>query len=146
MAETSSPRAEFKPDGVPATGTSGSNEAPALSSSAALARFEFEPGRGNEGTKILMVEWEEDAEGGVNKSGDWEVSWEGKKTVLSARDGAEGKLHRIYFMLGPGIHVPPVVKLAQAGGKVIQTNPLPAIFPAELGASAIAAGKLGVLV
>jgi len=43
------------------------------------------------------------------------------------------------------VSIPPVVKLAQAGGKVIQTNPLPAIFPAELGASATTAGKLGVL-
>jgi len=116
-----------------------------LSSSKALARFEFEPGRANEGTKILMVEWEDDTEEGSNNLGDWEVSWEGKKTVLSAKDGAEGSLHRIYFLLGPGISIPPVVKLAQTGGKVIQTNPLPAIFPAELGASATAAGKLGVL-
>ena len=91
-----------------------------------------------------MVEWEADTEEG-SKTGDWEVSWEGKKTVLSARDGAEGTLHRIYFLLGPGVSIPPVVKLAQAGGEVIKTNPLPAIFPPELGASAIAAGKLGVL-
>jgi hypothetical protein len=145
MAESSSPRLDFEPDGIPTTAASSHDQAPALSSSTALARFEFEPGRANEGTKILMVEWEDDAEDGSNNLGDWEVSWEGKKTVLSARDGAEGKLHRIYFLLGPGVSIPPVVKLAQAGGKVIQTNPLPAIFPAELGASATAAGKLGVL-
>jgi hypothetical protein len=144
MAETPSPRLDFEPDGIPATAAS-SHPAPALSSSTALARFEFEPGRANEGTKILMVEWEDDAEDGSNNLGDWEVSWEGKTTVLSARDGADGKLHRIYFLLGPGVTIPPVVKLAQKGGKVIQTNPLPAIFPAELGASATAAGKLGVL-
>jgi len=143
MAESSSPRAEFKSDGIPATESN--NKAPALSSSTALARFEFEPGRGNEGTKILMVEWEEDSDDGKSKPGDWEVSWEGKKTVLSARDGTEGRLHRIYFLLGPGISIPPVVKLAQAGEKTIQTNPLPAIFPAELGVSATTAGKLGVL-
>lgn len=144
-ASVSSHRLNFEPDGIPTTAASSQVQAPALSSSTALARFEFEPGRANEGTKILMVEWEDDAEEGANNLGDWEVSWEGKKTVLSARDGAEGKLHRIYFLLGPGVTIPPVVKLAQAGGKVIQTNPLPAIFPAELGASATAAGKLGVL-
>lgn len=147
MAETSSsPRLDFEPDGIPTTSASSGSEqaAPALSSSTALARFEFEPGRANEGTKILMVEWEDD-EAGSSNSGDWEVSWEGKTTVLSAKDGAEDKLHRIYFLLGPGISIPPVVKLAQDGGRVIQTNPLPAIFPAELGASATAAGKLGVL-
>lgn len=144
MSETSSQRLDFEPDGIPTTSTS-SHPAPALSSSTALARFEFEPGRANEGTKILMVEWEDDADEASSTLGDWEVSWEGKSTVLPARDGADGKLHRIYFMLGPGITIPPVVKLAQQGGKVIQINPLPAIFPAELGASATAAGKLGVL-
>ena len=35
-------------------------ESPSLSSSNALARFEFEPGKGKNGTKVLMVEWEED--------------------------------------------------------------------------------------
>ena len=144
MAETSSLKRDFEPDGIPTTTSSSEAQAPALSSSKALARFEFEPGRSNEATKILMVEWEDDTESGTSP-GDWEVSWDGKKTTLSARDGAEGSLHRIYFLLGPGVSIPPVVKLAQAGGKVIQTNPLPAIFPAELGASATAAGKLGVL-
>lgn len=145
MATTAaSPRLDFEPDGIPTTAAGSNEQAPALSSSNALARFEFEPGRANEGTKILMVEWEDD-EGGTNKLGDWEVSWEGKTTVLSAKDGAEDKLHRMYFLLGPGVSIPPVVKLAQAGGSVIQTNPLPAIFPAELGASATASGKLGVL-
>ena len=146
MADSSSPRHDFQPDGVPSNDLNINDKAPALSSSTALARFEFAAsGKGNEATKILMVEWEDDAEDGSHNTGDWEVSWEGKKTVLSARDGAEDKLHRIYFLLGPGISIPPVIKLAQTGGKVIQTNPLPAIFPAELGASATASGKLGVL-
>jgi hypothetical protein len=144
MAESSSPRLDFEPDGIPTTAASSDEQVPAFSASTALARFEFEPGMANEGTKILMVEWEDD-EDGTNNLGGWEVSWEGKTTVLSAKDGAEDKLHRIYFLLAPGVSIPPVVKLAQAGGKVIQANPLPAIFPAELGASATAAGKLGVL-
>jgi len=144
MAESSSPRVDFIPDGVPTSGDSGSGPAAAPSPSSALARFEFEPGKGNEATKILMVQWEDESDEAPN-SGDWEVSWEGKSTVLSARDGAEDRLHRIYFLLGPGVSIPPVVKLAQTGGEVIQTNPLPAIFPPELGASATTAGKLGVL-
>ncbi|KAA8566759.1 hypothetical protein EYC84_009859 [Monilinia fructicola] len=120
--------------------------APALSSSTALARFEFESGRGNEGTKILMVEWEDESiEGSTKNMGDWEVSWEGKSTVLSARDGAEGKLHRLYFLLAPGASIPRIIKLSQVGGKTIQTNPLPAIFPPELGLSARQAGRKGVL-
>ncbi|KAG9245640.1 hypothetical protein BJ878DRAFT_500573 [Calycina marina] len=146
MADTPSPRVEFIPDGVPTSGgvVDGNNPSAIASPTRASARFEFEPAKGNEATKILMVEWE-DSSDDVSKQGDWEVSWEGKKTVLSARDGAEDKLHRIYFLLGPGISIPPLVKLAQAGGAVIQTNPLPAIFPPELGASATEAGKLGVL-
>lgn len=124
------------------------DEAPAVSSSSALARFEFESGKGNEGTKILMVEWEDDfdASDGHSSTGVWEVSWEGKTPVIASADGAEGKLHRLYFLLAPGANIPRIVKLAQPqGGKAIQTNPLPAIFPAELGVSARSAGKKGVL-
>lgn len=145
---TSSPRLHFEPDSVPLPTSSDNAEpaSPALSSSTALARFEFESGRGNEGTKILMVEWEdESAEGSIKNMGDWEVSWEGKSTVLSARDGAEGKLHRLYFLLAPGASIPRIIKLSQVGGKTIQTNPLPAIFPPELGLTARQAGRKGVL-
>jgi hypothetical protein len=92
-----------------------------------------------------MVEWEDDEEETSKNTADWEVSWEGKSTVLSARDGAEGRLHRVYFLIPPGASIPRIVKVAQAGGKTLQTNPLPAIFPPELGASATTSGKLGVL-
>lgn len=138
-------RLDFEPDGVPATAASSRDQAPVSASLSALARFEFEAGRGNEGTKILMVEWEDDTEEGPDNTGDWEVSWEGKKTVLSARDGTEGKLHRLYFLLGPGTTIPPVVKLVRGSGKAIQIKPLPAIFPAELGLRGTSAGKRGIL-
>ena len=123
-------------------------ESPSLSSGNALARFEFEPGRSKDGTKVLMVEWEEDAttRGG---DGDWEISWDGKRTVLPATDptkdqGEEMPLNRMYFMLGPGVAVPTSVKL-QKGSVKWRTNPLPAIFSPELGATARQAGKKGVL-
>ncbi|CAD6438932.1 17a5ea3a-2ef5-4c93-86a9-9a06d475843f [Sclerotinia trifoliorum] len=144
----SSPRLHFEPDYVPLPTSPDNVEqaSPPLSSSTALARFEFESGRGNEGTKILMVEWEDDTtEGSAKNMGDWEVSWEGKSTVLSARDGAEGKLHRLYFLLAPGASIPRIIKLSQVGRKTIQTNPLPAIFPPELGLTARQAGRKGVL-
>jgi len=144
MAVPSPRRVDFEPDGLPATAANSDDRAPALSSSSALARFEFESGRGNDGTKILMVEWSDEEDGPVNL-GDWEVSWEGKTTVLSAKEGAEGKLHRLYFLLAPGATVPRIVKLSQAGGKSMQTNPLPAIFPPELGISATTQGRKGVL-
>jgi hypothetical protein len=144
MALPSSSRPKFEADGVPAPAPSGSSAQPSLG---ALVRFEFEAGRGNEGTKILMVEWEED-ESSTTSSGDWEVSWEGKTTLLSARDGAEDRLHRIYFLLGPGTSIPPVVRLARKGGadgSALDVKPLPAIFPAELGLRGTAAGRRGIL-
>jgi hypothetical protein len=137
-------RQPFESDGASLAATAVRDAAaPALSSSNALARFEFEAGRGNEGTKILMVEWSDTAS--TLPSVGWEISWEGKSTTVSERDGAEGKSHRLYFLLPPGATIPPIVKIGQKGGEIIQTNPLPAIFPPELGASARAAGKRGVL-
>jgi len=68
-----------------------------------------------------------------------------RRTLRRARDGAEGKLHRVYFLIQPGVTIPRIVKVSQADGKTLQTNPLPAIFPPELGTSATTAGKLGVL-
>jgi hypothetical protein len=142
MSTTSPTRQHFESDILPTTGTA---QAPALSSSGALARFEFEAGKGNEGTKILMVEWEDEDDAGAVNNGNWEISWEGKSTVLPAKAGAEGKLHRLYFLLAPGVTIPRIVKLAQTGGRTMQTNPLPALFPPELGVSATTAGKKGVL-
>ncbi|KHJ31186.1 hypothetical protein EV44_g5820 [Erysiphe necator] len=104
--------------------------APALSSSRALARFEFEAGKGNEGTKILMVEWIDD-----ERESNWLVSWEGKRTVLPAKDIPGDKLVRIYFLLAPDANIPRIVYISRVGEKSqqMQTNPLPAIFPPELG-------------
>jgi len=125
-------------------------ESPSLSNPTALARFEFESGRGNNGTKILMVEWEDD-DTTRDIPGDWHISWEGKSTVLPAGDHNVGDVHRLYFLLQPGVAVPPMVTLilqpADATGNTIawRTNPLPAIFPPELGATARAAGRKGVL-
>ncbi|KAL1852196.1 hypothetical protein Plec18167_006010 [Paecilomyces lecythidis] len=120
----------------------------------ALARFEFEAGKGNEGTKILMVEWEDD-DLTRSPSGSWHVSWEGKTTVLPADEQTSEHTRRFYFLLPPGVTIPPVVTLTYEPppnsattakkGDSLQLNPLPAIFPAELGATARTAGKKGVL-
>jgi hypothetical protein len=125
-------------------------ESPSLTNGNALARFEFESGRtSKDGTKVLMVEWEEtDATRDIRVG--WELSWEGNKTVLPARDqaalrtGEELPLNRLYFLLGPGVPIPTAVKL-QKGPIAWRTNPLPAIFAPELGATARQAGKKGVL-
>lgn len=125
-------------------------ESPSLSSSNALARFEFEPGRSKDGTKVLMVEWEDD-DTTRGLRGDWAVSWEGKRTVLPARDSQEGGINRLYFLLPGGERVPGTITLTLNPERETQkpvvwnTNPLPAIFPPELGASARESGKKGVL-
>lgn len=124
----------------------------------ALARFEFEAGKGNEGTKILMVEWEDDDLTRSSTEGSWHVSWAGKTTVLPADDRPSDSTRRFYFLLPPNATIPPVITLSYApttitkdstpsskARETLQLNPLPAIFPPELGATGRAAGKKGVL-
>lgn len=125
-------------------------ESPSISSTNALARFEFEAGRGREGTKILMVEWEDD-ETTRGQRGDWHIEWEGKTTVLPAKDQSANDVNRMYFLLAPGVQVPASVMLTHRPDDntrapvVWHTNPLPAIFPPELGVSPRAIGKKGIL-
>jgi hypothetical protein len=127
-------------------------ESPRISSTNALARYEYEAGHANAttGTKILMVEWEDDdITRGVR--GDWHISWDGSTRVLPANDQPANDVNRMYFLLPPGVAVPTSVTLtlrpqdASKGPVIWHTNPLPALFPPELGASARAAGKKGVL-
>ncbi|KAE9971650.1 hypothetical protein EG328_005471 [Venturia inaequalis] len=127
-------------------------ESPSLSTPQARARFEFEPGKSNNGTKILMLEWEDTAETNLI-AGSWTVSWEGKSHVLPAeeRSGDAGvdQTHRLFFLLPPGVSVPATVTLTLegrgAGEKVVwKTNPLPAIFPPGLYESALSPGTGGV--
>ncbi|KAE8354530.1 hypothetical protein BDV28DRAFT_130710 [Aspergillus coremiiformis] len=119
----------------------------------ALARFEFEAGKGNEGTKILMIEWEDDDLTRSATGGAWHVSWEGKQAVLPADERTNDHTRRIYFLLPPQVTIPPVITLsyeppAQESASTAHSlplNPLPAIFPPELGADGRSAGKKGVL-
>jgi hypothetical protein len=127
-------------------------ESPSTSSTNALARYEYEAGHANatQGTKILMVEWEDDdTTRGIR--GDWHISWDGSTRVLPANDQPANDVNRMYFLLPPGVAVPTIVSIALRPKDTTKspitwrTNPLPAIFPPELGASARAAGKKGVL-
>ncbi|GFF26574.1 hypothetical protein IFM51744_00030 [Aspergillus udagawae] len=126
----------------------------------ALARFEFEAGKGNDGTKILMIEWDDDDLGRSwdSPGGSWHVSWEGKTTVLPADERTSENTRRFYFLLPPHATIPPVVTLSYEPPATssasstptqktnsLQLNPLPAIFPPELGATGRSAGKKGVL-
>lgn len=129
----------------------------------ALARFEFEAGKGNDGTKILMIEWEDDDLTRSSTDGSWNVSWAGKTSVLPADERPSDSLRRFYFLLPPNTTIPPVVTLyyeprstpsnitdsvnppPSKPRDALRLNPLPAIFPAELGATGRTAGKKGVL-
>ena len=125
----------------------------------ALARFEFEAGKSNDGTKILMIEWEDDdisrSAAAESSAGFWHVSWEGKKAVLPANEQTSDSTRRFYFLLPPEVTIPPVVTLsyhpatetgsADSETDTLKLNPLPAIFPPELGATGRSAGKKGVL-
>jgi len=112
----------------------------------ALSRFEFEALKGNEGTKILMVEWEASPIKAESQSqSDWEISWEGKKTFLPATDQESSEQKRVYFLLPPGAAIPPLVTISRLRGPTVATKPLPAIFPPRLGVSHRDVGKKGVL-
>ncbi|KAK8055801.1 hypothetical protein PG993_001028 [Apiospora rasikravindrae] len=125
------------------------------SSQDALARFEFETGRGNEGTKILLVEWNP-AAGGSGKPDapvcaeqeGWEVSWEGKTTKIPAQSEREGsETQRVYFLIPSDVTVPPVIQISHfRSGRVLNTKPLPAIYTPALGVDTRKdVGKRGVL-
>lgn len=128
-----------------------------------LARFEFEAGKGNDGTKILMIEWEDDDLTRSSTDGSWHVSWAGKTSILPADERPSDSLRRFYFLLPPNTTIPPVVTLHYEPRSTpsnttdsaapppprpqdsFRLNPLPAIFPAELGATGRTSGKKGVL-
>lgn len=129
-------------------------ETPTSPSSAfTLSRFEFETGtRGNEGTKILMIEWDAAAALSVDKENeeaqaaaiaakaspdDWEVKWEGKDAVtippIRDTETTPASSCRLYFLLPPGAPIPTLVTIAHRRGRAVvadlHTKPLPAIFP-----------------
>ncbi|KAK4044588.1 hypothetical protein C8A01DRAFT_12086 [Parachaetomium inaequale] len=126
------------------------------SSGLARSRFEFETDKRNEGTKILMVEWDDSGPRQENESSDWEVTWEAKGAVLPVRDvepEAGSNIRRVYFLLPPGAPVPALVDITRrrgssedgaGAGHMLRTKPMPAIFPAEL-TSQQDAGRRGVL-
>lgn len=113
-------------------------ETPTSPSSAfTLSRFEFETGtKGNEGTKILMVEW--DAGAALSAAGeekeqertaaaaaaaaetadpdDWEVKWDGKEVLTAVRPirdpDTPASTCRVYFLLPPGAPIPTLVTIS----------------------------------
>lgn len=123
----------------------------------ALARFEFETGRGNDGSKILMVEWDPTPSG----EDGWVVSWEGKATTFPVDDKVEaeregeredgsaedkGRRQRVYFLLPSDATVPPLVTISHDGsGRALTAKSMPAIFAPGLGVGSRDVGRRGVL-
>lgn len=120
-----------------------------------LARFEFS----QEGTKVLMVEWQPGAAMAAESpsetpagstapksesaAGAWEVSWPGKSTFVPAGDAdQDSPRRRVYFLLPPQASVPATVTISRPGGPSLDVKPLPAIFPEGFAADS---GTRGVL-
>lgn len=114
----------------------------------ALARFEFEKGKANEGTKILMVEWEAYPSNGSSPQDQdgWEVDFEGKAASFSLSEEDDNGIRRVYFLIAPQVTIPPTVTISQPSrGRKLTTKSMPAIFAPGLGVDSKDAGKRGVL-
>ena len=116
----------------------------------ALARFEFEKDKANEGTKILMVEWKtclsHDPSPPQKHQSDWEVDFEGKGASFPLSEEDSNGTQRIYFLIAPQVTIPPEVTISQLDtGYKMTTKSMPAIFAPGLGVDSKDAGKRGVL-
>jgi hypothetical protein len=124
-----------------------------MSGITAFARYEYEVGKALDGTKILMIEFEdEDDDNRRDSAGTWHVSWSNKSTVLPSEERTSDNSRRLYFLLPPGAAIPPKVSLTftppQSSAEQPQRltlNPLPAIFAPDLESSSRSSGKKGVL-
>ncbi|KAK2002865.1 hypothetical protein LX36DRAFT_204689 [Colletotrichum falcatum] len=161
MEAPDAPRSSSTPDSLmadldlPARLTDATHGTAANAALFALSRFEFETGKGNEGTKILMVEWEPSVSPSAPSPSPvslasatpkaWKVSWEGKTNYLPASDKVTGTNKRVYFLLPPGATIPPVVTISHPDGTALTTKPLPAIFPPGLAAGNPDVGLRGIL-
>ncbi|RYP65363.1 hypothetical protein DL771_008353 [Monosporascus sp. 5C6A] len=128
--------------------TAGAGKADPASSRDALARFEFENGKANEGTKVLMVEWKSFPSDAASPQtqGSWEVDFQGKTASFPLRDEDDNGTLRFYFLIAPQVPVPSTVTISQAQtGHMMTTKSMPAIFAPTLGVGSKDAGKRGVL-
>lgn len=109
---------------------------PPLSSPGTSARFEFETDRGNDGTKILLVQWS------ATTASQTTVYWESMPSggVLSINDSNTPSTERRMFLLPAYSAVPRMVYITNELEN-LQTNPLPAIYPGRSHDS----GRKGVL-
>ena len=118
----------------------------------ALARFEFEKDKANEGTKILMVEWNASPSDELSPSpspqhqSGWEVDFEGKAASFPLSEEDSNGTRRVYFLIAPQVTIPPEVTISQPGtGYKTTAKSMPAIFAPGLGVDSKDAGKRGVL-
>ncbi|RYO98032.1 hypothetical protein DL766_010623 [Monosporascus sp. MC13-8B] len=128
--------------------TTGAGKTDPPSSRDALARFEFENGKANEGTKVLMVEWKAfpSAASSTQTQGGWEVDFQGKTASFPLGDEGDNGTLRVYFLIAPQVPIPSTVTISQAQtGHMMRTKCMPAIFAPALGVDSKDAGKRGVL-
>lgn len=133
-------------------GVEGAESPISPSSTNALARFEFETGKGNEGSKVLMVEWDcSHADGREICSGDregWTISWGGKSAAYPIYDDVKStpSALRAYLLVPENAQIPPSVTISHSPtGRTLTTKCMPAIFAPGLGVSPPDSGKRGVL-
>ncbi|KAH8883969.1 hypothetical protein GQ53DRAFT_407460 [Thozetella sp. PMI_491] len=141
MTASDANKPTLQTDGAPAEQLDVVETPTSPSSALALSRFEFETGKANDGSKILMVEWDtttlppapagktetepplENGDGPGAKeerkesaTGDWDVTWEGKHKAVGVRDReTDATMRRVYFFLPPGAHIPPLVSISPRG-------------------------------
>ncbi|KAI1845655.1 hypothetical protein JX266_008266 [Neoarthrinium moseri] len=149
------PTSSVSPDPEPLDPAGPADSTDAPPTPGAWARFEFETGCGNEGTKVLMVEWNavsqdgssKPKQGTPNKQDQWEISWQGKTSKFAISEQVGVATHRVFFLIPGEDHVPPVVTISlPATGQKLSTKPMPAIYMPALGADASRdAGTRGVL-
>lgn len=145
------------PDSEPLTAT-GLVESPGTPSSPnAWARFEFETGCGNEGTKVLVVEWDptvnergfKSTTHGAQDVEGWEVLWEGKisRERNEVKETEGESTYRVLILIEDEAQVPPVVTISHTStGRRLVARPMPAIYTPALGVDVTrAAGRRGVL-
>lgn len=99
---------------------------PPPSSPGTLARFEFEAGRGNEGTKILLVEWPLTSPYPSQASIYWENMPNGGCLSVDDTPRDNATTRRLYLL--PAYAAIPRNVYITTAQENLQTNPLPAIF------------------
>jgi len=99
-----------------------------------------------------MIEWEDDERSQAISTGIWKISWDNvERANFPINPSTRDQINRLYFLLSTHDRIPGTIALsltpsdASESESTWKVQPLPAIFPPSLGASAREKGKKGVL-